>query len=84
METWERKTLQNFAKTSDFMILIFTTFIAMSGAVLSVVANGPGIWGPWILLCFITIIPIHRVCKAVVRLQDKIIELEKQIKNISE
>lgn len=37
------------------------------------------LWGIWIPLCFITIPPIHYLCRHVRKLQDRIDMLEAQV-----
>lgn len=36
----------------------------------------PTLWGMWIPLCFLTIPPIHYLCRTVRRLEQRIAELE--------
>jgi hypothetical protein len=79
MNNWSDKTISGMAKRSDVVVLGVTILLAMMGALLVVFLGGQGIWGTWIPLCFITIPPIHYLCREVVSLRRKMEELEKRI-----
>ena len=79
MDNWSEMTLAGMAKRSDIVVLGITLFFAMMGALLVIFLGSQSIWGPWIPLGFITIPPIHYLCREVLRLRRKIEELEKRI-----
>ena len=79
MNSWGEMTLAGMAKRSDIVVLGITLLFAMAGALLAIFLGGQSMWGTWIPLCFITIPPIHYLCKEVLRLRRKIEELEKRL-----
>lgn len=83
-------TIEEFAKRNDGTVTRLTMAFALGGALLDIGAhaisalfmNGVGIsalWGLWIPLCFITIPPIHYLCRHVQALQKRIEVLESQL-----
>lgn len=79
MNNWSEKTIVLMAKRSDFVVLGITVFFAMTGAILVGFLGGQSIWGTWIPFCFLTIPPIHYLCREVIRMHRKIDELEKRL-----
>jgi hypothetical protein len=79
MKNWSEMTLAVMAKRSDFVVLGITVFVAMVGSLLAIVLGGQTMWGTWVPLCFITIPPIHYLCREVLRLRRKMEELEKRL-----
>jgi hypothetical protein len=86
-------TIQGFANRSDQAVTRMTMYFAMGGALLEIVTSTistifntsiPGLWGMWIPLCFVTIPPIHYLCRRVQSLQQRIEELERHIKSHQE
>ncbi len=72
-------TLSGMAKRSDAVVLAITMSFAMVGALFAITLGGHSIWGMWIPLCFITIPPIHYLCREVLHLRRKIEDLEKRL-----
>lgn len=77
------ETIQGFAKRDDGRVMRIAMVFALGGALADIVANiispllmnGVGIsmlWGLWIPLCFITIPPIHYLCRRVVALENRL------------
>lgn len=84
------ETIEAFAKRNDKSIARMTIAFAIGGALADIGAhtmsafftNGGGfsmLWGMWIPLCFITIPPIHYLCRYVQGLQKRIEALESQM-----
>jgi hypothetical protein len=85
-----KETIEGFAKRNDATVMRITLAFALGGAIMDITAhtisamlmNGGGIsmlWGMWIPLCFITIPPIHYLCRHVLNLQKRIDGLESQL-----
>ncbi len=85
-----QETIEGFAKRGDITVMRITMAFALGGALMDIGAhaisamfmNGGGIsmlWGLWIPLCFITIPPIHYLCRHVQNLQKRIDALESQL-----
>ena len=85
----DTETIDAFAKRSDRAVIGITVLFAFCGALFdlgahtisAVFMNGAGVsmlWGMWIPLCFITIPPIHYLCRRVQTLEKRIDELERQ------
>jgi hypothetical protein len=83
------ETIETFAKRSDRTVIWIAMSFAMGGALMDIGAHvisamfmkGSGVsmlWGMWIPLCFITIPPIHYLCRHVRTLEKRIDELERQ------
>lgn len=83
------ETIETFAKRSDRTVIWIAMAFAIGGALMDIGAhavsvifmNGAGVsmlWGMWIPLCFITIPPIHYLCRRVQTLEKRIDELERQ------
>ena len=79
MNKWSETTLAGMARRSDIVVMGITVFFAMGGALLAIFLGGQSIWGTWIPLCFITIPPIHYLCREVLGLRRKIEDLEKRL-----
>lgn len=90
MKAADQETIDGFAKRSDKTVTTIAIAFAMGGALMDIGAhaisalfmNGSGVsmlWGLWIPLCFITIPPIHYLCRHVKNLQERIDALESQI-----
>jgi hypothetical protein len=85
-----QETIDGFSRRSDSTVTRITMAFALGGALMDIGAhalsaifmNGAGIsmlWGMWIPLCFITIPPIHYLCRHVQILQKRIEALESQL-----
>jgi hypothetical protein len=83
------ETIRLFANRDDGAVGRITMAFALGGALLDIgahalsamFANGggiSGIWGMWIPLCFITIPPIHYLCRRVQSLERRLDALESQ------
>ena len=79
----DTETINLFAKRSDRTVIWIAAAFAIGGALMDIGAhtvsaifmNGKGvsmIWGMWIPLCFMTIPPIHYLCRRVRQLEDRI------------
>lgn len=79
MRDWSEVTLAVMGRRSDSFVQGITLFFAMAGALMALCLGGQNIWGMWIPLCFITIPPIHSLCREVLRLRRKIEDLEKRL-----
>jgi hypothetical protein len=90
MKDADQETIDGFAKRSDKTVTTIAMAFALGGALMDIGAhtisaifmNGSGVsmlWGMWIPLCFITIPPIHYLCRHVKNLQKRIDALESQI-----
>jgi hypothetical protein len=84
------ETIALFANRSDRTVTRLTMAFALGGAIMDIIAhtisallaNGSSIsmlWGMWIPLCFITIPPIHYLCRRVQDLQTRLTLLESQL-----
>jgi hypothetical protein len=76
MKDADTKTIALFAGRSDRSVMWIASFFAIGGALLDMGAHGFGalfakggglsaMWGAWIPLCFLTIPPIHYLCRRV-------------------
>ena len=79
MKNWSEQTLAGMAKRSEIVVYATTVFVAMAGFVFAAFLGGQTTWATWIPLCFITIPPVHYLCREVLRLRRKIEELEKRL-----
>lgn len=90
MKAADQVTIDGFAKRSDKTVTTIAIAFALGGALMDIGAhalsalfmNSSGVsmlWGLWIPLCFITIPPIHYLCRHVKNLQKRIDALESQI-----
>jgi hypothetical protein len=79
----DSETIDAFAKRSDRTVIRIAAIFAIGGAIMDIGAHtisalfikGNGVsmlWGMWIPLCFITIPPIHYLCRRVRDLEDRI------------
>jgi len=86
----DQETVDVFAQRSDQQVMKIAMGFALGGALLDIGAHlisslflsGGGVsmlWGMWIPLCFITIPPIHYLCRQVRNLQHRIDALEARI-----
>jgi len=77
------ETIDTFARRSDRTVIWIAAAFAVGGALMDIGAHtisaifmkGSGIsmlWGMWIPLCFMTIPPIHYLCRRVRELEDRI------------
>ena len=77
MKRSEADTIKGFSKRSDRTVTYITMAFALGGAFADLLshslpaffgsATGVGmLWGLWIPLCFVTIPPIHYLCRQVV------------------
>ena len=86
-----QKTIEDFSSRSDSAVTRITMAFALGGAlmdigshVLATFMGGAGIsmlWGMWIPLCFITIPPIHYLCRRVQTLQKRMEDLESKLQD---
>ena len=82
-------TIDGLAKRDDKGVMWIATSFAIGGALMdigahaiSAILKSPAIsmlWGIWIPLCFITIPPIHYLCRHLQRLQARLDALESQL-----
>ena len=90
MKVPAEELIEGFAKRDDSTVSRVTMAFALGGAAMDIGAhtisaffmNGGGVsmlWGMWIPLCFITIPPIHYLCRYVINLQSRIESLESQL-----
>jgi len=79
MKDADERTIRSFAKRKDSTVMLITLGFALAGALLAIFTEGKGIWGMWIPLCFMTIPPIHYLCRQVSKLSARIQELETQL-----
>ncbi|MDB4679291.1 hypothetical protein OAE79_03020 [Rhodopirellula sp.] len=81
MKSDEAKTIEQLSKRSDHSVKLITIAFAMGGAIMDIVCSNltdgatSGLWGFWIPFCFITIPPIHFLCRRIERLETRIEEL---------
>lgn len=86
----DQETIDGLAKRSDGAVNGITMAFALGGAVVDIGAHlvsaifmkAGGVsmlWGIWIPLCFITIPPIHYLCRHVRKLDKRIEALEAQL-----
>lgn len=89
MKEPDQETIEAFAKRSDRTVIRIAMAFAIGGALMDIGAhtmsaifmNGSGasmLWGMWIPLCFMTIPPIHYLCRHVQKLHKRIDALETQ------
>jgi hypothetical protein len=85
-----QETIEGFAKRNDSSVMRITLAFALGGAIMDIGAHAissmfmkgggfSGLWGLWVPLCFITIPPIHYLCRHVQNLQGRIDALESQL-----
>ena len=90
MKAPDQETIEVFAHRSDYMVMWITAGFAIGGALMDIGAHaisaifmhGSGLsmlWGMWIPLCFVTIPPIHYLCRHVQKLHLRIDALETQL-----
>ena len=91
-----RQLITEFARRSDRFVLGLTILfgtagmviefgVAMLGLALGAEPNGFGhynVWIFWGVLCFLTIPPIHYLCRHVVALEKRLAELEKSTSEV--
>lgn len=87
----DTETISQFARRSDREIMRITTLFAVGGALLEILGTAPlpafvpapggfpMLWGLWIPLCFLTIPPIHYLCRRCQDLQQRIDALEARL-----
>ena len=82
MDPVDVKTIDAYSKRSDRTVLWIAMIFAIGGSVLDIgahaLAGASGLWGVWIPFCFLTIPPIHYLCRRVQSLQERIDELERR------
>jgi hypothetical protein len=71
MNEWSKKTVAEMAKRSNIGVVAITLFFALAGG-LPVIFLGGQSMGMWISLCFITIPPVHFLCRDLVRVRRKV------------
>ena len=83
MKQPDTETIKTLAQRSDRTVIWIAMAFAIGGAMMDIGAhtisavfmNGAGVsmlWGMWIPLCFITIPPIHYLCRRVRELEDRV------------
>lgn len=83
MKQPDTETIESFAKRSDRTVIWIAIAFAVGGALMDIGAhtfsalfmNGSGVsmlWGMWIPLCFMTIPPIHYLCRRVRELENRV------------
>lgn len=83
MKRPDTETIDSFAKRSDRTVIWIAMSFAIGGALLDIGAHaisalfikGGGVsmlWGMWVPLCFMTIPPIHYLCRRVRELEHRI------------
>jgi hypothetical protein len=83
MKRAEADTINIFSKRSDRAVIYITMAFALGGAFADLLSHlrrdaGVGmLWGLWIPLCFVTIPPIHYLCRQVVSLRERLEALER-------
>jgi len=86
MKHADTETIDTFARRSDRTVIWIAISFAIGGALLDIGAHtisatfmkGSGVsmfWGMWIPFCFVTIPPIHYLCRRVRELEDCINKL---------
>jgi hypothetical protein len=92
MKRAEAETIDAFSKRSDRAVIYLTMAFALGGAVADLISHflsrfGSGgvgmLWGLWIPLCFVTIPPIHYLCRQVTSIRDRLEALERRGQQIS-
>jgi hypothetical protein len=89
MERAEAETISGFSRRSNRTVMSITMAFALGGAAADVASHflhtffgsGAGVgmlWGLWIPLCFLTIPPIHYLCRQVVSLRERLEALERR------
>lgn len=89
MKDPDNATIELFAKRSNRTVMWITGAFALGGALMDIGAHtisaifmqGGGmsmLWGMWVPLCFITIPPIHYLCRHIKTLEKRIDDLERQ------
>ena len=90
MKDPDRETIEVFANRSDRTVMRIAGAFAIGGALMdigahtisSILMKSGGfsmLWGMWIPLCFVTIPPIHYLCRHVQNLHKRIDALETQL-----
>jgi hypothetical protein len=72
------KTIQTFGHRSNAVVLAIAIFFALAGSSLVIFLGGSAIWAILIPLCFITIPPIHYLCREILNLRKRVEDLEKK------
>jgi hypothetical protein len=83
MKQPDTETIDAFAKRSDRTVIWIAIAFAMGGSLMDIGAHlisasfmrGSGVsmlWGMWIPLCFMTLPPIHYLCRCVRTLENRI------------
>jgi hypothetical protein len=89
MKQRDTETIDAFAKRSDRTVIWIAIAFAMGGSLMDIGAHlisasfmrGSGVsmlWGMWIPLCFMTLPPIHYLCRRVRTLENRIDTLVQQ------
>ena len=89
MKPAEAETLNGFSKRSNRTVTYITLAFALGGAFADLLSHalpaffgsaaGIGLlWGLWIPFCFLTIPPIHYLCRQAVSLHERLEALEKR------
>jgi hypothetical protein len=79
------QTIQTFGARSSLMVIGLASFFAIFGAAASFASSFTGftflLAFPWIPLCFLVIPPVHYLCRELVRLQNRVKELESKLEH---
>lgn len=78
----DRDTINALSRRTDGEVIRVTMAFAVGGALMDVAAHTSGVfmggagvsmlWGLWIPLCFLTIPPIHYLCRRVKSLEERL------------
>ena len=79
MNDYSEQTIRILGNRSLLVVLAVTLFFALLGAHLVISIGGSAIWGAWIPFCFLLIPAVHFVCRELLRLQQRVRELEKKL-----
>jgi hypothetical protein len=79
MNDYSEESVQTFGRRSSLFVWCVTGFFALFGGGLALFSRFPLIWAAWIPLCFLLIPPVHFVCREMVRLQQRVKELERKL-----
>ncbi len=82
MKDYCEETIQGLGRRSSRTVLGIATFFAVLGGGTSIASPFTGvplIWAAWIPLCFLVIPTLHFLCRELLRLQERVSELEKKL-----
>jgi hypothetical protein len=79
MKDYCEQTIQHLGKQPPGVVLAITMFFALGGALLTIFTGSASTWGMWIPLCFLVVPPVHYLCREVLRMRERIAELERKL-----